>query len=258
MIEIDKINGILFESYALGNSIKTLNSTPCSICRKWIEDNPTRDTLVRIELPEIHFHGSEFNSCERKVFLNYLNGGTMSFSDAPFLNDGHLHESSILQSIYAGLPDGWKIKIFENQGEQIRDILGFKLVSHMDSVIMTPDRAVYGLECKAVKDKNFSKYKDGIIDPIWYGQIQSYMFSNNIDCFYLIVKNRDTSKIHIPIKIEKDLAFIATRLNVLKDVAQAIHLSKNNNRDRQPNRKHDTSKNVECEFCPFKYACWKE
>src|SRR4030095_3247873 len=98
MIEIDKINGILFESYALGNSVKTLNSTPCSICRKWIEDNPTRDTLIRIELPEIHFHGSEFNSCERKVFLNYLNGGTMSFSDAPFLNDGHLHESSILQS----------------------------------------------------------------------------------------------------------------------------------------------------------------
>lgn len=259
-IEIDSINGILYEAYVVGNAVKTLNSIPCSICNSYQKQFPERE-LIRVELPEnqaIHFHGSEFNACERKVFLNYINGGNSSFSDSPFLNDGHNHESHILKSIEAGLPDGWKIKLFGNGNERIVDVMGYKLVTHMDSVIMDKDRQVYGIECKAVRDKNFKKYENAEIDPIWYGQIQSYIFSNNIPIFYLIIKSRDTSKIHIPIVVKKDISFIANRLNALKDVADRIIKVKNKTEVEQPNRMYESSKDIHCQFCTFKSVCWKE
>lgn len=257
MIPIDKINGMLYASHDLGSAVKTLNSTPCSICKKWIEDNPNRDVVPRIEMDDIHFHGSELNACERKVFLNYLNGNKMSFSESTFLLDGHMHESSVLRNIEAGLPDGWKILIFENNGETIKDVLGFKLVTHMDAVISN-NEILIGLECKAVREKNFKKYENGDVDDIWYGQVHSYMFNGNIELFYLIVKSRDTSKIHIPIKVERDNNFLAARLNALKDVAYRLTQYKEVEAMRQPDRKYGSSKNMECTYCAFKSTCWKE
>lgn len=256
MIEIDDVNSLLYEAHSLGGVVLGMRKLPCSICNAYFQANPNTDNIPRLMFPDIHFHGSEFNACERKVYLNYINGGSLSFSDSVFLNDGHLHEHSMLTNIENGLPYGWKIDKFENNSEQIKTVMNYKLVTHMDGMVIGQDGEAYGLECKSVKDKNFSKYADGWIDPIWYGQVQSYMFVNSIDAFYTIVKNRDNSKIHIPIKVSKDMNMIAKRLNVLRDVALSIEAYKKGDNVRQPDRMYENPKNDNCKWCVFKESCW--
>src|SRR5882672_58080 len=256
MINLDKINSILYESYITGNTMKGYHSIPCSICKKFLEDNPELDNVIRT-----HFHGSDFNICERKLFWNMLRGNKLSFSDKPFLNDGHLHEEMILNSIELDLPENYKLLIFKNGNEEIRDVLGFQLITHMDGVLIDKEKDIMiGLECKAVKDRNFKQYSEEDIkdiNSIWYGQIQSYMFSNKIDLFYLIIKNRDTSKLHIPIRIEKDLDFILDRLNSLKATKDCVTESIRSGFEINiPDRRYLDKRNIECNFCPFKNECW--
>lgn len=255
MIQIDQVNKAIYEAHVTGMAIKLLDGNPCSICRKLAEDNIKNEGFTRLDLDEIHFHGGEFDICEKKLYLNYLNHTKFQFVDGQFLLDGHLHEASMLENIQAGMPDGWKIIIFKNNAEEIKQVANFKLVTHMDAMVII-DGKEYGLECKAVRDKNFKNYESGEIDTAWYGQTQSYMYSNNIECFYVIVKNRDTSVIHIPIKIELDMDYVISRIKKLKLVAEAITWYKNKVTIKQPDRRHSSSKEKECQLCPYKSICW--
>lgn len=263
--KIDDVVERLYESHEVGSIIKSTGSIPCSICRSMLEQGV--QLLIRD-----HFHGSDFGACARKVWYQMSLGMRASFSNTTFLMDGHLHEASMLQNIQAGLPEQWEIKILENQHEEITEICGFKIVTHCDAFLLDHSKSeVYILECKAVKDKNFPIVKGKMeLDrlqslPIWYGQNQCYLLVAKSEIAYLIIKNRDTSKIILPLRIDKDMDYISQRLNKLVDIHNKI---KNNSGQFSseakkisgsiPEREHMNPKDYECQFCSFKKECWND
>lgn len=241
----------LLESHELGNVIKVTNSLPCSECNEIYKsgiDNFTRN----------HFHiSSDFGGCMRKTFLICTSGRRSGMSGFNFLNDGHIHEAAILNSIKAGLPDGYEIKAAENGIEGKFYFNKFYLVGHVDALLTTPS-GLYGIECKAVKDAMWKKIiETGEINDEWYGQMQGYMITWQLDRWYLIVKNRHTSKVLMPIRIDRDEEFIVDRLIKLDEVYTRIMSGQ-----EQPQREHKTSKDYECEWCPFGNnvgdgSCWR-
>lgn len=241
----------LYEAHELGNVIKATNSIPCSECDAIYKsgvDNFTRN----------HFHiSSDFGGCMRKTFLICTTGKRSGMSGFNFLNDGHIHEAAILQSIQAGLPDGYRIKAAENGIEGKFHFNKFYLVGHVDALLITPD-GVYGVECKAVKDAKWNDItKKNEISDEWYGQMQGYMITWQLDGFYLIVKNRHSSKILMPIRIDRDEEFIINRLVKLDEVYTRIMSG-----HEQPQREHESSKDYECLWCPFGNeigdgSCWR-
>lgn len=263
---MDEVISELYESYVMGGMIKGMNTIPCSICQETLTNKPESEKLNRID--NIHFHSSEGSMCSRKLFNLIIFGNKLSFSSANFLMDGHLHESSILESIKAGLSDQWKLQICKNGEEKIVEILGIQIVIHPDAFLINKDTGVIiGIECKAVKSKNFDKYKTGKVDDLWVGQVQFYMFGYDIERYYVVVKNRDTSEIAFPIKIDRDMDKIMGMVKNFKDITDRVNRYKEikgsnpdnsfiNTNDIQPDRKHLHPKNIECEFCVFKTGCW--
>lgn len=233
----------LYEAHEVGSVVNSDGKLPCSICRGVYESGST--IIVRD-----HFHGSDLGACARKVYQLMKTGIRGHSSNACFLADGHLHEHSMLSNLIAGLGNGWKIKKMENASENRLNILGFDLIGHTDALLYNDDTC-YLIECKSVKDYNFKKVKSGEISNEWYGQIQAYLLLLELQTAYLLVKHRETSKMLLPIRIERDNVFIAKRLNVLADIHTRIVFGM-----RQPSREHKSSKDSECKFCPFKEDCW--
>src|SRR5689334_3954794 len=120
----DPIPLMLAEAHLVGGMVKSNNSSPCSICRSYQENGDK--SIVRD-----HFHGSDFGACARKVYGLMKQGYKSSSSDPVFLNDGHLHEHSMLSNLIAGLPDGWSVKAMENQSERQLNVLGILLIGHV-------------------------------------------------------------------------------------------------------------------------------
>lgn len=243
----DTFPGVIWEAHEMGSVIKSTNSMPCSICRQVYESGVE-------EVTRTHFHGSDFGACARKVFNVMKYGKSSGISNANFLMDGHLHEASMLQNIIAGLPDGWKVKSFGNEQERIGNLgNGMEIVVHPDGLI-TDDNRIALLECKSVKEYTFRKIREKEeISSEWYGQMQAYMIAYGCDLTYLIVKHRETSKILMPIRIEKDLDFIVTRLNKLKDIKDRLMSGQ-----PEPDREHLKASDDECRWCTYKEECWRD
>src|SRR5262245_8895308 len=149
----DPIPGILWESHEVGNVIKATSSIPCSECNAIYQtgvDNFTRN----------HFHiSSDFGGCMRKTFLICTTGKRNGMSGFNFLNDGHVHEAAMLESIARALPNDYKLKLAANGIEGRFSFNQFYLIGHVDSLLTTP-YGVYGAECKAVKETMWKKITD--------------------------------------------------------------------------------------------------
>lgn len=255
-IKLDDLTTMVYTAHQEGSAIRGHHSIPCSLCRAILEQGGdiNIDDFVLIR---DHFHGGDFNVCARKLFRTMTEGkidggGVVGFN---FLLDGHLHESSMLNNIEAGLPDGCKIVIYGNQSETIKDVLGWKLVTHCDGAIVDKkNNYIALLECKAVKPKYFKEIKDNKeIRDEWYGQGQAYLFAEEEKIILFIIKNREDSKIMYPIRVDVDMGYVAKRLNVLNDIHHRI---KNNL--GQPDREHTNPKDFECQFCPYNKECWND
>lgn len=240
MMEIDGISLMLFEAHEVGSHVIGDNSNPCSLCNSGSN--------------EIHFHGSDLNKCAKRLYLNKTTGQKEQFFvSMQYLLDGHMFEESMLKSIKAGLPNGWRVEIFKNGNEQIDDLGLFKLVTHFDAMLVDPEGNGYILECKSVKPKYFKEFKEtGKVRDEWYGQSESYMLVSKTDTTFFLIKNRENSDLLMPIKVQKDMKFIAKRLSVLNDIASRIKM----NHSVAPEREHIDKKDFECQFCSYRKECW--
>ena len=224
--------------------------SPCSICRELEQRNlltRTRD----------HFHGSDLGSCSRKVY--YAMTVPHSFSSSTgqsFLNDGHMHEALVLSTISVGFGDKAQILRYSNEEEAIVEFgkdIHVKIVGHPDGYIKYNGLEAI-IECKAVKDYTFDKVKGGEISREWYGQAQYYLLAKKLSVAYFIVKNRITSKILRPIRIDFDSKWIKERLIILQNIMGMImgvipH--------QIPDREYRKNSG-ECKFCPYFSSCWSD
>lgn len=256
---MNKIELLIFQSHEVGAVAIGMDSMPCSLCRKVLETHPDAELITAD-----HFHGSNFAMCARKLYLQMIRGRESGLNRASFLTMGHYFEKEMLENIKAGLPpsNDYKIKILANTSEVIMDVLGFKLVTHRDAYLLdNKNNKVYILECKAIKNEYFIEMKkqqksgmtySEILRDEWIGQGQSYLFTDpDVSGLIYIIKNRETSEILFPILIERDMKFIASRLNKLAEIHQRINLGSG-----QPDREEDNPKSFQCSFCSYAKECW--
>ena len=227
----DDIPRLIWNAHEIGSTVKANNSSPCSICQSGSE--------------EIHFHCTDIGGCGRKIYWKKLTKKTGGISSATFLNDGHLHEHSMLANIKAGLPDNCELYIAENTKEGKIVLPEFEIIGHLDAIISI-DGISYGVECKSVKQAMWKRIKEEQeIPDEWYGQVQGYMVLWQMDRWYIFVKHRETSNVLMPIRVDKDLDYMAERLNKLSDIKKRII-----NNLEQPNRERAHPKEYECLWCP--------
>lgn len=298
MIQIDK------KKYELSDEIPMLmrdayenaaldSPHPCSLCRAMKERG-------EMDGKRVHFHGSDFGSCIKKVALKMALGNTVHDPIVPYaalpqyLKDGHLHEKSILE----GMQSNPSLNIFINENimetktvipyydpthytdvkakiqafvlskDRAKPVEGRKyfLVTHVDGLGAYDDPDTgntihFGIECKAVKDAKDtpnSPWKDileGRIPEDWYGQMQAYMFATDTQRWYLCVKNRTTSKMLSPIRIDYDWKYVATRLMRFNKTYAFVNIGQTHT---LPNPKDMDKKMVECKFCSYGRRCWGE
>lgn len=277
---VDVTSRTIYDGYKRGADKRSKSSNPCTICKS------TERTEGDVRG---HFHGSEFGACMLKVYRDMtrpkitdeMNGS------AAFLLDGHAHEEQILFNLYqAPLPvvafandDKYEkqvqVYIRENKKTRIHDFTmptegrkpntpgvkkSFKMILHLDGLMELEgegESGFVGIECKSVKDYTWNNIKKtSTISDIWYGQIQSYMLWNHdITTFYLIVKNRTSSRILKPIRIDRDDKYINSRLNVLYKIYNAI--LEDDPEGQGIVKEHSTAKDSECRYCPYKDECFK-
>lgn len=250
------------------NNYGRRDTQPCQLCKEHPE----------LEGRRIHFHGSELGACPKQVQQKMILGKYTEASNPNFLLDGHLHEAAILEAIDSS--EDFKIYAPKNSMELRMQIpvlndlnllkkyvtdeelqltisdsrQKFTIIGHYDGIVSTNLNGVQQdalIECKAVKDYTFNEIKKGNISDVWYGQMQFYMLATNIPITYLIVKNRITSNILLPIRINKDDDYITNRLKVLTNIFRFINEGKEV--PKPPNKKHTDS---DCRFCPFRGQCY--
>ena len=280
---IDPLSRKIYDMHKIGAD-KRSSVSPCTICRNKPDD------AIRA-----HFHGSEFGQCMLKTYRDCLAGltfedpleGRVKEDDidarAAFLLDGHLHEENIIKNIAASgmtivqlhgdeFEKEVQVYIKENKngkhdftmphkgGEVTKGFLKvFKMICHLDGLLevvnkKTNQGMLVGVECKSVKDYTWKKIKEtSEISNVWYGQTQNYFLTNhNIARFYFFIKHRHTSQLMKPILITRNDEYVNRRLNVLYTVYEALI----NDDDSKIIKEHDSPKDSECKFCPYKERCW--
>lgn len=255
-------------SVHIGNGVRKLKTHPCSICAAgW----------YRYET-EPHFHGSDIGKCRRLVHLERT-GGTAPIDDptkAMFLYDGHLHESSIVEALrHDGVQvdhrddstDGncsdemviiatcdhtlrtYDIDKDDDANNIISDIRPvdehIAVVAHTDGVI----DGKYLLECKAVKDTSFSRFRTGGIPEHYRLQAGLYITALKLEKGFLVAKNRYTSE-WLVFEIERNDELIWQKLDELF----AVHRNIVSRVLTPPS--HNTSDDFECRFCARRLLCW--
>jgi len=252
----DALPKILYNAYYHGADILGESSNPCSICKE--SKHQGNGFMFYQDRWRIHFHGSDFGSCQKKVYLSKLNNLKLN-NDGKynFLMDGHMHEKTILDYM-SNAPIKYDIHPCVNGKEIIKDYDNFLLVGHPDGFISEKiDREnlpIYIIECKAVGDTTYKQCQKNIISDNWYGQQQAYMaIYEDIEYCYLIVKHRATSDILMPFKIVRDKEYIQNRLNNLTAIADLL---KYPNADIMIGKEHSNPKDLECTVCPFFNECW--
>lgn len=227
--------------------------------------NPCQQCRVRpAGVLRDHFHGSEFNACPRKVYLDIVDPQPSEPGNQAFLLDGHTHEMLALKAIERGLKDtGYTIERAQNQTELVQTIGGTyhayrKIIGHHDGMLVCPDGNKYVIECKAVKENTWKEVLAGNINPIWIGQMQFYMLRLFVQHALLVVKNRVTSNIKV-MHFERDKEMQERnidKLNRVYDNIQEYVIEGKHPYEVLPERGHDTKNNKECRFCSHKDNCW--
>lgn len=264
----DPVPALITEMMARGAMHDT---SPCSLCRASIE------AMKRPGAIRAHFHASDVGACKRKVLysMRYPARGR-SNSNPIFLLDGHLHETSIFTVMELGAENPTAIdetikSIYvvpaKNEKEQMakipytigrNEIREIVIVAHWDGFlefVMEDETEIgrsstYLIECKSVRPTKFAKVKSGYMDPEWYGQVQTYLRIQKLETAYLIVKNRDSSEILPPIRIDIDSNYLKKRRAALIEVHTALLDG------GMVNRGHKIRKNDECRVCKFSSQCW--
>jgi len=145
----------------------TTTSNPCTIC------NEAKDLGQR---PNLHFHGSDFGKCVRKIqYERSTIDKPISEDLAAFFLDGHLHEKTILEALkYAGY------KVEQGREVELKTTEGIHIIGHIDGVI-SKYKEEYILECKAVKNYSFVNYfEQGALPKEYIMQVQCYMHLTGI------------------------------------------------------------------------------
>lgn len=277
---LDVVSRTIYDGYKGGANVRKDRTHPCTICNGLPKEDNT-DSIRG------HFHGSEFGQCMLKTYRNMTEGKeTEIISTAASLIDGHAHESEIFKNLDAG---GLNVVGFGNQAHLEKQVQvyvkkngkvnqrdftmpmkdepnkkewekSFRMILHLDGLLEIEGdekENLVGIECKSVKDYTWNKIKKtSEISDIWYGQIQAYMLWNhNITTFYLIVKNRGSSEILKPIRIDRDDKYINRRLNILYRIFNSI--IEDNKEAHQIEAEHTSIQNSECKFCPYKEDCYE-
>lgn len=211
----------------------------CSECKK--------------DKPQIHFHGSYGDHCalQLQYWSMYGNSITREGFKSVFLRDGFLHEQGIIEALKSNGNEVIQCNE-ELQKEYTVDAPGLQekvlVVTHPDGIMVEKDAV---LECKAVKNYAFGKYKKDITEiPKWYiAQCQFYMDFFDKPIAYLIVKARESGELQ---------QFNVTRSNFLlnKYVKQFATIQKAIKEKRVLDKPYTDSNNNECRFCKFKQQCW--
>jgi hypothetical protein len=131
----------------------------------------------------------------------------------------------------------------------------YTLIVHVDALGTYKDEEEevdFVIECKSVKDETWKKVMNGEIEDKWYGQMQAYMFVTGIHRCYLVVKNRISSRILPPIRIDYDVLYVVNRLVKLNQIYTFVNYGR-----EVPIPKGWTKKNPNCRYCDFNETCWK-
>lgn len=246
------------------------SEAPCQMCKAHPEQQGKR----------VHFHGSDVGACPRKTYFTMTLGKQTQAvgKQAAFLQDGHLHERMMLEAI------GKKFTVVAPKNTaELREaipmlseseaydtflvekkVLGiyrtFLLIGHYDGLVVD-DRIDDGLEpetknvalieCKSVKEYTWKQVKAGEIKDEWYGQMQAYMWMMGISRCYLLVKNRATSEMLKPIRIDFDAAWMLKKLKLMNLIYKCVNTMK-----EVPKPAIKKGTDGECKFCPFNNKCY--
>jgi hypothetical protein len=221
---------------------------PCTVCNSNVKG------LIRS-----HFHGSEFNSCTRKLYHDIVNPERRSeVGNNAFLLDGHTHEMLVLKCLERGLKLAkipFHLERAQNNAELVvKSAMHMAIIGHYDGVLTINDER-YIVECKAVKENTWKELLAGKVSDIWYGQMQFYMYATGIKKALLLVKNRVTSNLHTPIVVPYDHDFCKERMRILQEVWFTLQRVP---RTPIPDRKFKNKNNKECRFCAHAQVCWSE
>lgn len=245
LVSIDDDSMLLYDRIRRG--MVALDRTPCSICRE-----------PETKLPRLHFHGSDWGACRKKVMYECFFGHEDDRDPRwrTFLFDGHFHEYSIVSALRTlgyrvrGRGKSTEFRLEEHITVDGTDV-HFLTVGHTDGLI-GEDNAV--LECKAVKDWAWkNKFKKSQIPQTYYGQIQCYLHHYQSPYGFLVVKNRHDSDILPPFKISYDEEYVKNRLHDLGLVYLALTGGR---KERKAVKKPYKTPGDECRFCAFKSRCW--
>lgn len=259
------------------------DSNPCSICR----ENP-QQLGKRLHFHGSDF-GQCPRQTYFKMTREKPSYTKTSFNHPMFLRDGHVHEETILKSFESDpqftiqFGDDYKGNIMELQLKvpffdptkrvDVRDAITefvfkpsknrivekrhYLIIGHIDGIGIYKENeedlgTEFVIECKSVKEETFKKVQKGEIEDKWYGQMQAYMLMTNIPRCYLVVKNRISSRILSPLRIDYDPKYCIQRLVKLNQVYTFANYGR-----EVPTPSGWTKSNPNCKWCDFNDTCWK-
>lgn len=277
----DEIPMLLSEAY--DNHARN-DSNPCSICRSNPDQQGRRMHYHGSDFGQCPRQTYFKMTREKESYSKPLSMHPM------FLKDGHVHEEAILKSFendkcfsiqtgsnYAGeiMEIQTKIPFFDpTKKVDVKDEITkfvskplrsrvvdvqrhYLLITHFDAVATYKENEDdigidFGIECKSVKDDTYNKVSKGEIEDKWYGQMQAYMFATGLDVWYLVVKNRISSRILSPIRIDYDPKYVIQRLTKMNQVYTFANYGR-----EVPIPTGWTKSNPQCKWCDFSDICWK-
>lgn len=280
--EVPMLLGAAYDKWA------TNSPHPCSLCREHPEQQGKRVHFHGSDWGTCHrrttFKMSMGDSYHQPI-VPYR-------ASEHFLKDGHTHEATMMSAFdeFSGLavfanyneqqliqdipfwnpgkhPDvKEKIQayVLTPQKKRFADMAipegmrRYKLVGHVDGIglYIDPDTKAeipFGIECKSVKEDTWKDVLAGNISDSWYGQMQCYMFLTGYDRWYLTVKNRVSSKMHTPIRINYDWKYAA---KMVMRMNKSYALVNRRMADVVPVPKDKSVRDIECKFCSFAGMCW--
>lgn len=236
----------LMSAYLDATNTYLNNSNPCQVCKDDKNLGAYRE----------HFHASsDIGGCQRKTLYSMIDPSAKLSARGAFLEDGHLHEKDVLEKFAS---QGLAVRVAGNRDE-LRQVINtapkgaavnyVMIVGHYDGILYIEDKS-YVLELKAVGANTWRRIQQGEISDEWYGQIQFYLKALDLPVAYLVVKNRETSTIMTPIRIDFDEEYLKEAYIRLTTIYNAFASGSD------VDRKYKRRNTAECRNCPFFAKCW--
>lgn len=266
------------------------DSNPCSICREHPEQRGkrmhfhgsdigacVRQTAFKLSTPKEDYKTQQYQV--HPMFLKdghtheetILNAFKFDKNFNIFANQNALELKAYIPWFNTAIPGtDAKVEIEKfmlsrekdkNLGER-PSVRHYAIIAHVDGLVTytDPDNdsvdgnvLEFGIECKSVKDETWKKIMGGEIEDKWYGQMQGYMFITGIHRWYLVVKNRISSKILPPIRFDYDVQYMTKRLTKLNQIYTFVNYAK-----EVPIPAGMTEKDIQCKYCSFSDKCWSK